>query len=46
MIFKKIKEVIRKSSPPRLIAGGFAFVILTGALLLMLPVSIRKGATV
>lgn len=46
MIFKKIKEVIRKSSPPRLIASGFAFVILTGALLLMLPVSIRKGATV
>lgn len=46
MIFKKIKEVIRKSSPPRLIAGGFAFVILIGALLLMLPVSIREGATV
>lgn len=46
VMLKKIKKIIQKSSPPRLIAFGFAFVILTGAFLLMLPVSIREGETV
>ena len=45
-ILNRMKQIIRKSSPPRLIAAGFAFVILTGALLLLLPISVREGETV
>lgn len=35
--------LFRKQSPVRIIAFGFAFVILTGSLLLMLPCSVKKG---
>ncbi len=34
---------LKKQSPARIIAGGFALVILLGSLLLMLPCSIREG---
>ncbi len=34
---------IRRQSPARIIALGFAFVILIGSLLLMLPISIKGG---
>ena len=37
---------IKKQPPGRLIAIGFALVILIGALLLMLPVSVRNDAKV
>lgn len=37
---------IKRQSPGRLIAAGFALVILAGAVLLMLPVSVRDSAQV
>ena len=37
---------IKRQPPGRLIAAGFALVILAGAALLMLPVSVRDGAQV
>lgn len=43
---KSLKSVIKKQSAARLITLGFAFVILLGSALLMLPVSIREGADV
>lgn len=44
---KKIeKNFIKRQSPARLISLGFAAVILIGAILLKLPVSIRDGAVV
>lgn len=36
-------RLIKGQSPARIIALGFAFVILTGSLLLMLPCSVRDG---
>ncbi|WP_028044628.1 TrkH family potassium uptake protein [Candidatus Stoquefichus massiliensis] len=42
----KVREMMRHSSPPRLIALGFMSVIVIGAILLMLPASIREGQTV
>ena len=45
-LVKVEKNFIRKQSPARLISLGFATVILIGALLLKLPVSIRDGAVV
>ena len=39
-------EFIKKQSPARIIALGFALVIFTGSLLLMLPCSIQDGVTV
>lgn len=45
-MLNKIKKILQNSSPPRLIACGFAFVIFTGAILLMLPISIRAGEKV
>ncbi len=38
-----LKRVLKKLSPPRIIALGFALVILIGSGLLMLPVSIQPG---
>lgn len=38
--------LIKKLSPPRIIALGFALVILIGSMLLMLPCSVREGVTV
>lgn len=38
--------LLKKQSPPRIIAFGFAFAILLGSALLMLPCSIRDGVTV
>lgn len=40
------KQFFKKQSPARLITLGFAGVILLGAILLMLPVSVRPGASV
>ncbi|EGB94033.1 potassium uptake protein KtrB [Clostridium sp. D5] len=40
------KEFFKKQSPARLITLGFACVILLGAILLKLPVSVREGAEV
>lgn len=40
------KNFFKKQSPARLITLGFAFVILTGTVLLKLPVSVRDGAGV
>lgn len=37
---------LKKQSPPRIIALGFAFAILLGSALLMLPCSVRDGVTV
>lgn len=37
---------VKKQSPGRLIASGFAGIILLGAILLILPVSVRDGAEV
>ncbi len=44
--FRKSLNYIKGQPPGRIIAMGFAFVILTGALLLMLPCSVREGAQV
>jgi len=38
--------IFKKQSPVRLIALGFAAVILLGALVLMLPISVNNGVTV
>ncbi len=40
---EKLKQFIKSSSPPRLLATGFALVILFGTILLMLPISVRDG---
>lgn len=40
-----MKRSLKKLSPPRLIALGFAAVILLGSLLLILPCSLREGVT-
>lgn len=45
-MLKAEKRFIRKQSPARLISLGFAGVILIGAVLLKLPVSIQEGAVV
>ncbi len=37
---------IKKQSPARIIAAGFAFVIFIGSVLLILPCSVRDGVTV
>lgn len=39
-------QLIQKQSPGRIIALGFAFVILLGSVLLMLPCSVQNGVTV
>ena len=39
-------KLIKKQSPGRIIALGFAFVILLGSVLLSLPCSIQDGVTV
>lgn len=39
-------NLIKRQSPGRIIALGFALVILIGSLLLMLPCSIQDGVTV
>lgn len=46
LIMRAGKRFIQTQSPARLITMGFAFVILLGALLLKLPLSIREGAEV
>lgn len=38
--------MLKKQSPARLIAAGYAAVILIGALLLLLPISVREGVRV
>lgn len=43
---KSLKNIIKKQSAARLITLGFAFVILLGSALLMLPVSIRDGVDI
>lgn len=45
-IFRKGMNYIKGQPPGRIIAMGFAFVILTGSFLLMLPCSVREGAQV
>lgn len=40
-----MKRILRFLTPPRIIALGFAFAILLGSLLLILPVSVREGVT-
>lgn len=37
---------LKKQSPARIIAGGFALVILLGSILLCLPCSVKEGATI
>ena len=39
-------NLIKRQSPGRIIALGFALIILIGSLLLMLPCSVREGVTV
>ena len=39
-------KLIKKQSPARIIALGFAAVILLGSVLLMLPCSVQDGVTV
>lgn len=46
MILSSIVNRLKKQSPARLISLGFASVILLGALLLMLPISVRPDAEV
>lgn len=46
IILESGKNFFKKQSPARLITLGFAFVILTGAVLLKLPISVREGAEV
>lgn len=43
---KKIRRALDYFSAPQLLIVGFASVILTGAIILMLPISVREGATV
>lgn len=46
-VFLQENDRLHKGQPPgRIIAMGFALVILAGALLLKLPVSVREGADV
>ena len=45
-MIKYIKQFIKKQSPGRLIAMGFASVILIGTILLLMPVSVKEGAEV
>lgn len=40
-----LQRLFRTQSPPRLIASGFALVILTGSVLLMLPCCVQKGVS-
>ena len=40
---KRIFDLLKKQSPSRIIALGFSVVILTGAILLMMPFSLKKG---
>ena len=44
--FKMMKTFIKKQPPGRLIAMGFAMVILIGTCLLLTPWSVRQGVTV
>ena len=44
--FRKGMNYIKGQPPGRIIAMGFAFVILTGSFLLMIPCSVREGAQV
>ena len=46
MILAVVKKMSKHSSPPRLLATGFAMVILIGSVLLMLPISVRDGVHV
>ena len=41
-----VKTMLKHQPPGRLIAAGFALVILMGSLLLMLPICVRPGQTV
>lgn len=41
-----MNKLLRKTSPQRIIAGGFALLILLGSLLLMLPVSLKDGVSI
>ncbi len=43
---KSILDTVKKQPPGRLITTGFALVILLGAFMLMLPVSVKEGAEV
>ena len=43
---KRLKEYLQIQPPGRLITMGFATVILLGALILMMPFSVREGVTV
>lgn len=43
---KRLVEFLKHQPPGRLITGGFAIVILIGALLLLLPCSVKDGAEV
>ena len=45
-MIKYIKQFIKKQSPGRLIAMGFASVILIGTILLLMSVSVKEGAEV
>ena len=45
-IMQKIWKTMKNQPPGRLIAMGFAMVILLGAILLMLPCSVKDGAEV
>ena len=46
IILSSMIDRLKQQSPARLISLGFALVILLGALLLKLPISIRPGAEV
>lgn len=41
-----MSEHLRKLSPGRIVVLGFAFVILTGSLILWLPISANEGVHV
>ncbi len=43
---KRMIQIIKKQPPGRLIVAGFALVILIGALLLLMPFSVRDGVKV
>ncbi len=45
-IIRWLKNIIKEQPPGRLITLGFAFIILIGTFLLLLPISIRPGAEV
>lgn len=46
MLYRFVSTLMKRQSPARLISLGFALVILTGAILLVLPISVRDGAEV